>query len=102
MLRITVKSLSAAIASLVAVSASSVLAQSPQALCAAAPAQIQQAAAAKVGTAEAKKALYNSNTAVKLCEAGAAKEAQKKFKIAYTALGMDFAAALAQAGAQAN
>jgi hypothetical protein len=85
-----------------ALTGTSVLAQSPQALCVAAPAQIAQAAAAKAGTPEARKALYNSSTAVKLCEAGAAKEAQKKFKIAYKALNLDYAAALAQAGAQAN
>lgn len=80
----------------------SVQAQSPQALCAAAPAQIREAAAAKASTPEAKKALRNVATAVTLCEAGAAREAQKKFKIAYNALGLDFTAALAKAGAQAN
>jgi hypothetical protein len=85
-----------------ALASTAALAQSPQALCVAAPAQIEQAAAAKAGTAEARKALYNSATAVKLCNAGAAKEAQKKFKIAFKALDLDYAAALAQAGSQAN
>jgi hypothetical protein len=77
-------------------------APAPTTLCKMAPAQIAQAASLKPGTAEARKALYNSKTAVQLCEAGAKSEAQKKFKIAYAALGMDFAAALAQTGGQAN
>jgi hypothetical protein len=90
------------LAAAAALTATPVLAQSPQALCVAAPAQIAQAAAAKAGTPEASKALHNSATAVRLCEAGAAKEAQKKFKIAYKVLNLDYAAALAQAGSQAN
>jgi hypothetical protein len=78
------------------------LAQSPQTLCLAAPLQIEQAANAQAGTPGAKKAMYNRKTALMLCQAGNAKEAQKKFKVAYNALGLDFAAALAQAGGQAN
>jgi hypothetical protein len=78
------------------------LAQSPATLCDVAPAQITQAANLKVGTSEARKALYNSATAVRLCSAGAAYEAQKKFKVAYKALNLDFAAALAKTGGQAN
>jgi ABC-type metal ion transport system substrate-binding protein len=92
--------LALAVASLL--SASAVTAQSARTLCDVAPAQIQQAAALKAGTTAAKKALFNSGTAVKLCEAGAAKAAQKKFKVAYKALDLDFAAAMAQSGAQAN
>jgi hypothetical protein len=75
---------------------------SPTTLCKMAPAQIAQAASLKSGTPEARKALYNSKTAVQLCEAGAKSEAQKKFKVAYNALGLDFAAALAQTTGQAN
>ncbi len=77
-------------------------AQSPATLCDVAPAQITQAASLKPDTSEARKALYNSATATKLCKAGAASEAQKKFKVAYKALNLDFAAALAESGGQAN
>jgi hypothetical protein len=100
MVRLSSKLIAAGLAAVIA--GPTVLAQSPQALCAAAPAQIDQAASAQSGTSNAKKALHNKKTAVMLCKAGNAKEAQKKFKVAYTALGLDFAAAMAQAGGQAN
>ncbi len=99
MVRTTLKL--AAVAFLFANSAAA-LAETGKNLCSVAPAQIAQAAALKAGTAEARKALYNANTAAKLCDAGAKDEAARKFKIAYSALGLDYAAALAQAGGLAN
>ena len=62
--------------------------------CAAAPAQIRQAAA----TAEAsvaKRALGYVSIGEKLCEAGNDRAANKKFKAAFTALGVDEAQQLA-------
>jgi hypothetical protein len=57
--------------------------------CAAPAKQIEQIAAGKAGDKAANKALHLSNTGKLLCEAGNARDAQKKFRLAFTTLGVD-------------
>lgn len=59
-------------------------------ICATAPVQLR-AAAATASPDVAKKALYNVNTGVQLCDAKATYEAKKSFATASKLLGVDFA-----------